>query len=270
MRKRTLTGAVITLAVYLVVAYSHIPAVLLGSTAALSLAAVFEIYSAAGISRNRGLLWASLAAAAILSVLPAANDGPWLAGIFLLAAGVFAWMMIRQHSFKGLKTWQTCIVAFLAVMLFRAIPVLRKEPHGLLYLAAAITLCFVTDVVAYLVGSRFGRRKLIPSVSPNKTVEGAAAGIAASVLVMCLAGFLLERFQGVDVNFLLMCIYGVTASVVGQFGDLSMSVVKRICGVKDFGHLLPGHGGILDRFDSHLFCIAFTLLFCRLTGGFLG
>ena len=99
-------------------------------------------------------------------------------------------------------------------------------------------------------------------------MAGSVAGIAASVLSMLLIGLCLQSTLGLTVQWGQLVLYGASASVVGQFGDLSMSVVKRIWGVKDFGNLLPGHGGILDRFDSHLFCVAYTLLFCSLTGGF--
>lgn len=268
MLKRTLTGAVITLVVYLVIAFSHIPGVLLCGTATLSVLAVYEIYHAAGVTSSRGLLWVSIGAAVVVTLLPIPDYTLWLAVIFLPAVAVFAWMMVKQNRIKRFRPWQVALIALIVVMFFKAVPELRSISYGLHYLASAITLCFATDVAAYLVGSRFGRHKLIPTVSPNKTREGAIAGIGGAVLTMCLYGYFLEHGQGTQVNYLLLMLYAVLASIIGQFGDLAMSVVKRICGVKDFGNLLPGHGGILDRFDSHLFCIAFTLLFCSFTGGF--
>lgn len=268
MLKRTLTGAVITCVVYLAVALSHIPGVLLCGSALLSAFSVYEIYNVSGIGKNRALLWSSLSLAVILSVIPLKHFPVYLSLVFLFSLGLFVWMMVRQSQIRGLNTGLSILVAFLVVILFRSVPALRKLPYGLHYLASSITLCFATDVAAYLIGSQFGQHKLLPTISPNKTREGALAGIGGAVLVICLFCYMLERNQGIRVHWMMALVYAVTASIVGQFGDLAMSAVKRVCGVKDFGHLLPGHGGILDRFDSHVFCIPYTFLFCTLTGGF--
>lgn len=265
MRNRILTGAVITIAVYLVVAFSHIPAVIHCAAAVLSAFAVYEICHASKIISHRGLLTGSIIAAMAIAMLPAPHYLTLLKLLFPAALLIFGWMMARQDRCKLDNPVKAVSVAFLVVLLFRAIPELRAIPGGLQYLAIAVTLCFVTDVAAFLVGSRFGKHKLLPKVSPNKTAEGAAAGILASVLVLLLWA----KLTSCRVNVPLLCVYGMLASIAGQFGDLSMSVVKRICGIKDFGNLFPGHGGMLDRFDSHMLCIAFTLLFCALTGGFL-
>ena len=114
-------------------------------------------------------------------------------------------------------------------------------------------LSAVTDVAAYLIGRSLGKHKLIPSVSPNKTVEGAVGGIVFAVLIMLLLGIGMEHWQLIQINYSRLFIYSVMASAVGQFGDLCMSSVKRVCGIKDFGNIMPGHGGILDRFDSLMF-----------------
>lgn len=269
MLKRTITGAVITLIVYTIIAFSHIPSVILCAMAILSAFAVYEIYGAASAVHDPWMLWGSVAAAMVISMLPVQNYDAVIMVIFPLSIILFGWMMLRQKSCRIDKQYKAAGIAFLTVLLFKAIPELRNIQNGLYYLAGAVTLCFVTDVAAYLVGSRFGKHKLLPKVSPNKTIEGSAAGIIASVLFMLLYGFLMGHGQIVQVNYLLLGLYAVIASIVGQFGDLAMSAVKRICGIKDFGNLFPGHGGILDRFDSHMFCIPFTLLFCSLTGGFI-
>ena len=267
--KRTLTGAAITVAVYLVVAFSHIPLVIRCATAVLCAFSVYEIANAAKCQDNHALLLGLVAAAIAAAALPIPGYRWLLQLVFPAAAVVFGYMMAKLDSCRLDAPVKVAGVALLAVFLFRAIPELRAMENGLQYLAISITLCFVTDVAAYLVGSRFGRHKLIPKVSPNKTVEGSLAGIAATLVLLLLYGWWLEATGRYQVDFFLLGTYGVLASIVSQFGDLAMSAVKRICGVKDFGRLFPGHGGMLDRFDSHLFCVPFTLLFCVLSGGFL-
>ena len=126
----------------------------------------------------------------------------------------------------------------------------------------------VTDIFAYLTGKSLGRHKLCPVISPNKTVEGSIGGIVGTVAVLLSLGFTLEKANVMQVNLSALTIYALLSSIIGQFGDLSMSAVKRCLGVKDYGTLFPGHGGILDRFDSLLFIAPFTCLFCRHIGPF--
>lgn len=268
MIKRTMTGIVITAVVYLVIAYSHIPSVISIATAALSSAAVAEIFQATGKSQNTGLKYGSAIAAIVLTFLPIPQYERLLYILYPVSVALFGWMMVRQKHCVFDKAWKTVLTAMLVAALFKAIPLLRQTDNGLYYLMMAITVCFATDVAAYLIGSRYGRHKLIPSVSPNKTVEGSVAGIMASILTMLLFAFCWESSGTGTCKHIV--IYAVTASIAGQFGDLAMSAVKRIGGVKDFGSFLPGHGGILDRFDSHMFAVAYTFLYCTLTGGYLG
>lgn len=116
----------------------------------------------------------------------------------------------------------------------------------------ALFIVWATDIGAYMIGCRFGRRKLLPKVSPNKTIEGSLGGIVCAVIV-ALIFMLVDKAVYTPHNFFAMLIYVVLFSVFGQFGDLVESAIKRHFGVKDSGKLIPGHGGILDRFDSMIF-----------------
>ena len=130
-------------------------------------------------------------------------------------------------------------------------------------------ICFIgawmTDIFAYFCGmllGRGGKHKLIPDVSPKKTVEGSIGGIVFCTLSLVLFGFIVERIAPeFQANLLIFALAGVFVSVVAQIGDLSMSVIKRTYGIKDYGKLFPGHGGILDRFDSVLAVSAVLLVF---------
>ncbi|MEA4922518.1 MAG: phosphatidate cytidylyltransferase [Eubacteriaceae bacterium] len=107
---------------------------------------------------------------------------------------------------------------------------------------------FATDVMAYFTGVAFGKHKLCPKISPKKTIEGSIGGILGSIIICGLFGWFFAR------EYFIHCIIiGALCGVVSQFGDLTASIFKRKMGIKDYGNLIPGHGGILDRFDSVLF-----------------
>jgi len=108
------------------------------------------------------------------------------------------------------------------------------------------------DTFACLIGRRFGKRKLTPVVSPKKSIEGFIAGIIGASIFSYLYGLLILNFIEININnFLFVCIVlGIVGSIVSQFGDLAASLIKRFNNVKDFGKLIPGHGGVIDRFDS--------------------
>ncbi len=109
-------------------------------------------------------------------------------------------------------------------------------------------LAFMTDTFAYLSGRKFGRHKLLERVSPKKTMEGAIGGIIGCVVVIYIFSLILKpEFAVYSIGF------SIIGSILAQFGDLVASKIKRYCGIKDFGYIMPGHGGMLDRFDSILF-----------------
>lgn len=112
-----------------------------------------------------------------------------------------------------------------------------------------IIVVALTDSGAYFFGKRFGKNKLAPQISPNKTIEGSVGGTALGVIVGTTYGLI----TGLSGNILLLVIMSLVVAGVAQFGDLVASSMKREYGIKDFGTLFPGHGGVLDRFDSHLY-----------------
>lgn len=122
---------------------------------------------------------------------------------------------------------------------------------------------FFSDAFALFAGMAFGKHKLAPSLSPKKTVEGAVGGLLGAVVCTVLYGAGLRLLFQYQVDYLRLALYGGLGSVVSQLGDLSFSSIKREYGIKDFGNLLPGHGGILDRFDSVIFCAPLMELLIR-------
>lgn len=123
--------------------------------------------------------------------------------------------------------------------------------YGFEYVFYALLVIWTTDSGAYFIGRKIGKRKLWPEISPNKTVEGFVGGIALAVLFACV----FQIFYPIASSYLMVIVVTIIASIVGQLGDLVESALKRHFGVKDSGNLMPGHGGILDRFDSLLFVL---------------
>ena len=137
----------------------------------------------------------------------------------------------------------------------------RWQQVMLLMLSLVVPLA--GDTLAYFIGSRFGKRKLIPAVSPNKSVEGAVAGLLGSMI----GALAIYGITGAVVSFAVMppvwhfALLGILGGVAGQMGDLFASLIKRHCGIKDYGNIFPGHGGMMDRIDSVLFMAVLVFLY---------
>lgn len=125
-------------------------------------------------------------------------------------------------------------------------------------------IAWCCDTSAYFFGKFFGRHKLCEMISPKKTVEGAVGGFVGAALCTAAYGFVLQSFFNISVNFSALCIFSVVGAFVAQIGDLSMSLIKRNYQVKDYGEFMPGHGGVLDRFDSVIFVIPLVEIFLAL------
>ena len=116
------------------------------------------------------------------------------------------------------------------------------------------------DMFAYFVGMTFGKHKMAPIISPKKSIEGVGGGVAAAVVGMLAYLLIMQLGFGCKVNYVYGILYAMLGSFMGVFGDLCFSAVKRQTGIKDFGNLIPGHGGVLDRFDSMIFVAPLTEL----------
>lgn len=265
---RTITGAFVAILIYLWLFFSHLPAVLYAGMIILCVLALFEVYRICQTDKPH-MIYISFIASVALLIIPFPSYEYILMLVLPIAILAFAAMMLFMDKIEGLRREYSIAIGIVIILLFKTIPYLREWENGFYYLTFAVTASFVTDIAALLFGKAFGSRKLCPKISPKKTVEGAVGGVACTVIIAMIAAILLQKFGELSFDVITLVIWSILVSVVGQFGDLCMSVVKRIAGVKDFGNLLPGHGGILDRFDSHMFAVAFTLVFCTLTGGFI-
>lgn len=154
-------------------------------------------------------------------------------------------------------------------VLFGHLQLFDALPNGVYYMWMVFVIAFSTDTFAYFIGMFFGKRKLAPAISPKKTVAGAIGGVVFAVLAMVAYSLILQKGFNINLPMIPNIIVGFIGSVAGQCGDLTASMIKRETGIKDFGTCLPGHGGILDRFDSILFIIPVVYLYAIYTFGYL-
>ena len=161
--------------------------------------------------------------------------------------------MMMDHVKMRFEMLSMCFVGGLVVpyLMSSVVRILAMNTGRYVILIPFFVACFC-DAGAYFIGIRFGRHKLAPVVSPNKTIEGALGGIATGIISMLLYTVILDWPLKFDVNYGAAIVYGVLGCLAGELGDLCFSVIKRQTGIKDYGNLIPGHGGVLDRFDSIL------------------
>ena len=147
---------------------------------------------------------------------------------------------------------------------FAALTLVRYLPYGLYCFLLVFIGSWVSDVFAYFVGCAIGKHKMIPEISPKKTWEGAVGGIFFTVVAFLVYGIIISLTTDVRPNYIVLAILGLLLSVVSIFGDLVASLIKREHGVKDYGYIFPGHGGVLDRFDSALAVAPVLFAICML------
>lgn len=266
MKTRIISCAVIVVFVVAIVLFNSIfPLALNISIALISAMAVYEIIAALGLSKNYILTMPSLVFAA---AFPFVTD-PTLQGIayFVYTVVMFA-NIILYHKFVTFR--ELGVIYSMALLIPSALDMLIRlrasgGPHGMFYVIIAIFSAWGADVGAFLAGTFLGKHKLCPEISPKKTVEGLIGGVIFNVGLLALFGFLFELYyqNTIHVSYLALMIIGLVGSVMSVLGDLSFSLIKRSCHIKDFGEIIPGHGGILDRFDSVIFCGPFVYFFVQ-------
>jgi phosphatidate cytidylyltransferase len=269
---RLITAAVaVPLLVGVILAGSELTAAVL----ALALSVAYLEFMSAGNVRLRDpLVWVGVAGIGALAGAAASPDIPlaWpltAAVIALLATPVMEELVRRERrdlldaAPSVAEVWRAtglAIVGLVYIGWLGAFAVLlRKLPAGDEWLLLALFSVILTDTGAFGTGKLFGRHQLAPRISPNKTVEGALGGWAVGFSAVILLRFLPD----IEIDYWRIVLLAVVLPLFAQIGDLVASMIKRAMDVKDFSQLLPGHGGVLDRFDSLLFGIPTVYLFVR-------
>jgi phosphatidate cytidylyltransferase len=230
--------------------------------ALVSVLGVYEIISALGFTRNLMLMIPSLIFACVF---------PFCDTLVLREVAYFLYNVV---IFSGLIFYHTDVtfrevgvIYSMALMIPTALSTIINlrdfgQDHGMFYVIIAISSAWISDVGGFFAGRLFGKHKLCPNISPKKTIEGVVGSFFLNIFAMLLFGLIFEKVFPANsgVNYLPLLIIGVFGTVLSILGDLSFSLIKRSCHIKDFGEIIPGHGGILDRFDSVIFEAPFVFL----------
>ena len=289
MRKRVITGAVFTViilgGIYLrgwVLRTLMLAAMLIG---------MFEVYRAVKKTGAKPAEWAGYVYAVLAVGLQGAGqiqgapeclktmNAPATALLIGLLLGLSAIVVRGKVDFPSLAA--TVFPMAYPGFLFSMLATLQDIENASMALAAlliAFFLASINDVFALFTGMALGKHKLSPEISPKKTIEGSIGGLIASALFAMLVAWLIDtaeadeafaqalRISGSEAEFSIpgFAVMGVFAGCLSQIGDLTASLVKRHCGVKDYGTIFPGHGGVMDRFDGILFCGAVCAVFFQI------
>ena len=269
MKKRMITAIVALIVFIPVLIFADTWALPIVASAA-SVIACFEIFSCIGQKKNVIFTLPTYVVAAIFPLLTRVTYNynyefishydflklslavAVIAPLYMFAVAVFQSKTLSVND-AGLAAFSCfyIIAALTSLVYIHDFAALGKYVYLLCFLCA-----WITDSFAYFTGMLFGKHKLIPEVSPKKTIEGAIGGIVFCSISMVVFGLIIENFFNPEntfhANYLVLAISGIVISVISQIGDLIMSLIKRKYQIKDFGKIFPGHGGVLDRCDSVL------------------
>ena len=247
--------------------------------AAICLLAIHEVFTAMGFGKKQWYLYAAAVPFTMLLMLSSSGA----ARAALLAVGFLTVLFYNVVLITHDKTLDfgklSGFIYFSGVILFcfyslihlkRCLPMDMYGYDAIYFILLILCFAWGGDTCAYFAGRAFGKHKLCPVVSPKKTVEGALGGVlgtmvfgVAATLIYSIAADRMEAFTRSNIGvsmYVVIALLACVAAVLGIYGDLFASVVKRQCGIKDYGTIFPGHGGILDRFDSVMFIAPFVTM----------
>ena len=265
MKTRIIAGSVfvVVLAVTFFLAPVAVTAVTMGVMVVL---ASYELLYTTGLVRNVRLNVYSALMAVFVTVWSflGASQAVMLLGVLLYLMLLCSELLLSSGK-EPVAHVGYCLLSGLVVpLLLTSLLRIRAWEHGGLYLLIPFIMAYCSDTGAYFVGVCFGKHKMCPNISPKKSWEGFVGGIVVAILGMMLYVFILTKATSLHVNYYIAFLYGLIGALGSVFGDLTMSVIKRQTGIKDYGKLIPGHGGILDRFDSVLITAPLTEAFMLL------
>lgn len=252
MKTRVITAAVLVplLLIILLVLPKVFTAILFGLLAAI---AVYELLMGTGyIKQFRLVAYCMLMGFGVSMWSYFGQNHVWgIVGMIIFSAILFTEMMASHIKLRFEKICICFTAGLLVPFLFTSLVRIHAvSGTGRFFILIPFIMAFLSDSGAYFAGCYLGKHKLAPVISPKKTVEGVIGGILASVVFMLLYGLILDLAFGFTVRYGVALVYGVVGALASVFGDLCFSVIKRQTGIKDYGNLIPGHGGVLDRFDS--------------------
>lgn len=252
MKTRIITAAALipVLLLLLLVAPTLVTAIVWGLL--LAIAAYELLYGTGLVQEPRLIVYSAVMAflVAIWSHFDAVHAYALL-GLMLFAGILFGEMMVSHVRITFDKICM-CMVSGVLIpfLLSSLIRILVMSKIGRFMTLIPFIVAFCSDAGAYFAGRFFGQHKLAPVISQHKTIEGAIGGVVSAIAGMIIYSLVLQLGFNFRVNYAYAILYGLLGALTGIFGDLCFSVVKRQTGIKDYGNLIPGHGGVLDRFDS--------------------
>lgn len=270
--KTRIISAAVAIVIAAVVLFLHDTYVLNLAVTFLTGTALFELFGAAGVRKYKLLSVISIVFACSVPCV-------WLGAeilfknvdqnimSYVIAVEIFAYILVLLCLFlayyKTVEFSKLFFAGFETFFVTAAMSCLLiiHNAYGLIGVIFTLCAAWLADSGAYFAGTFFGRHKLCPNISPKKTVEGLIGGIISNGIILCIVALVYRCIdKGVQINYLLLFFAGCIAAVVGLIGDLSASLIKRQAKIKDYGKIMPGHGGVMDRFDSVLLVAPFMLI----------
>ncbi len=265
-----LISAGVGIVIAFVILFLHNTIVLNIAVALISVIMLYELFNAGRCSKLRlscilGMIYAAVNPFTITGRLAKYH---FFISFIILMALFFSFVI--QH--KTMKYYRLMYITASTILISSSMGCLIRlhemdNVNGLAYLVMGLCGAWLADSGAYFAGTFFGKKKLCPEVSPKKTVEGFIGGIITNGIIFVLLNMAYAKLlptltdNAVTVNYIAVAVLGMALAVVGTLGDLSASVLKRQCGIKDYGNIMPGHGGLMDRFDSVTFVAPFLYAF---------